>query len=121
MKYSSETLSEAYVNLKIFSFANLHKFELAKLMHLIKQNKVPDSFKNSMLTIHHTIGTRNREAGNLSLPQPRTDKGKTVIQYKGSTCWNSLPLSLKLQTDTKKFIYELKKILLENDSSVAEE
>ena len=121
MKYSSESLADAYANLRIFSIANLHKFELAKLTHLINHDKVPDSFKNSMLTIHHTIGTRNREAGNLSLPQPRTDKGKTVIQYKGSACWNSLPLSLKLQTDTKKFLYELKKILLENDSSVAEE
>ena len=52
--------------------------------------------------------------GNLALPQPRTEKGKTTIKYKGTQAWNSLPVSLKVITNTKTFVYELKKILMQN-------
>ena len=121
MKFESESFSEAHVNLKIFSIANLHKFELAKLTHLIKIDKVPDSFKNTVHAVDHKHNTRSKMAGNLSLPQPRTEKGKTTIQYKGSKCWNSLPNSLKLITNTKTFLYELKKILLQNDALLTEQ
>ena len=52
--------------------------------------------------------------GNLALPQPRTDRGKTTIEYKGAQVWNSLPLPVKQITNTKTFVYELKKILMQN-------
>ena len=95
MKLESESTSEALTSLNILSIPNLHKFELTKFVHLIKMGKVPDSFANAVHSIAHTHNTRSRAGGNLALSQPRTDKGKTTIDYKGAKAWNSLPIPLK--------------------------
>ena len=115
MKFENESLSEAYENLNILSIPNLHKFELTKFVHLIQLGKVPDTFAGAVTTLTHPHVTRSITRGDLALPQPRTDKGKTIIEYKGAQAWNSLPLSLKQISNTKTFVYELKKILLQND------
>ena len=59
--------------------------------------------------------------GNLALPQPRTDKGKSTIEYKGAQAWNILPTPLKQITNTKTFVYEFKKVFMQNDKNEASE
>ena len=115
MKFENESLSDAYENLKILSISNLHKFELTKFVHLIQIGKVPDTFAGAINTIAHSHVTRSVTSGNLALPHARTDKGKTITEYIGAQAWNSLPVSLKQMSNTKTFVYELKKILLQND------
>ena len=108
-------LTEAYENLNILSIPSLHKLELTKFVHKIKSGTVPDTFVGAVNNIIHSHATRSMTRGNLALPQPRTDRGKTTIKYMGAKVWNSLPLPLKQITNTKTFVYELKKILMQND------
>ena len=115
MKLENESLSETHESCRILSIPNLHKFELTKFVHLIQMGKVPDTFAGAVNTIAHSHNTRSATSGNLALPHPRTDKGKVTIEYKGAQAWNSLPTPLKQMTNTKKFVYELKKIFLQND------
>ena len=114
MKFEIETLPEAYENLNILSIESLHKLELSKFVHKIKSGTVPDTFIGAVTNIVHSHATRYMTRGNLALPQPRTDRGKTTIEYKGAQVWNSLPLPVKQITNTKTFVYELKKILMQN-------
>ena len=114
MKFENETFPEAYTNLNILSINNLNKLELTKFVHKIKSNTVPDTFVGAVSNPTHHHVTRSVTGGNLALPQPRTEKGKTTIKYKGTQAWNSLPVSLKVITNTKTFVYELKKILMQN-------
>ena len=71
--------------------------------------------RGAINTIAHSHVTRSVTSGNLALPHARTDKGKTITEYIGAQAWNSLPVSLKQMSNTKTFVYELKKILLQND------
>ena len=109
MKFENETLPKAFENLNILSIANLHQLELTKFVHKIKSGTSPDTFIGAINTIAHSHRTRSVTRGNLALPQPRTDKGKSTIEYKGAQAWNSLPTPLKQITNTKTFVYELKK------------
>ena len=115
MKFENETLPETFENLNILSISNLHQLELNKFVHKIKSGSVPDAFIGAVNTISHSHGTRSVTRGNLALPQPRTDKGKLTIEYSGAQAWNSLPISLKQITNTKTFVYKLKKVLMQND------
>ena len=121
MKFENETLPKAFENLNILSIANLHQLELTKFVHKIKSGTSPDTFIGAINTIAHSHRTRSVTRGNLALPQPRTDKGKSTIEYKGAQAWNSLPTPLKQITNTKTFVYELKKVLMQNDKNEASE
>ena len=44
-----------------------------------------------------------------------------TIEYNGAQAWNSLPTSLKQITNTKTFVYELKKVLMQNDKNEVSE
>ena len=114
MKFENETFPDAHKNLNIFSIPNLYKLELTKFVHKIKSETVPDTFVGAVCNPTHCHITRSVTGGNLALPQPRTEKGKTIIKYKGAQAWNSLPVSIKAITNTKTFVYELKKILMQN-------
>ena len=114
MKFENETFPEGHKNLNILSINNLHKLELTKFVHKIKSETVPDTFVGAVCNPTHRHITRSVTGGNLALPQPRTQKGKTIIKYKGAQAWNSLPVSIKAITNTKTFVYELKKILMQN-------
>ena len=114
MKYSSETIDQAYENLKLMTISDLHRFELGKFMHKINNGTAPETFDLSSLVIDHDYNTRARISGNLNLTRPRTEIGKTRLEYKGAKLWNSLPIFLKQITRHKTFVYELKKILLQN-------
>jgi len=116
MKYSNETLEAAFKNLELMSITDLHQFELGKFIHKIKEGNAPETFDLTALTINHNYGTRARTAGNLGISRPRTEKGKTKLDYKGAKLWNSLPHYIKQITRHKTFIYELKKILLQDQS-----
>ena len=98
------------------TISNLHQFELVKFIHKIKEGKAPETFDASVLDIAHGHNTRARTAGNLVVSRPRTEKGKTKLDYKGTKLWNTgnLPIYIKHISNTKTFIYELKKILFQN-------
>ena len=117
MKSNEESTEQAFKNLKILTIANLHNAELAKFVHLAQLGKVPRTFNAVVHKINHNHNTRSRAAGNLCLPQPRTERGKTSVKYKGPNHWNGLPAILKQIVHTKTFMYELKKILLQNDNA----
>ena len=116
MKSSEETVAQAYKNLKILTLENLHKTELAKFVHLAKLGKVPRIFTEVVQEISHSHNTRARAEGNLILPHPRTERSKSSVRYKGPKYWNELPQTIKQIVHTKTFVYELKKILLQNDN-----
>ena len=116
MKSNEESLEQAYKNLKILTIENLHKAELAKFVHLAQQGKVPRIFNEVVQEISHCHNTRARAEGNLIVPHPRTERSKTSVKYKGPKYWNELPQTIKQIVHTRNFVYELKKILLQNDS-----
>ena len=117
MKNIDETLEQAFSSLKILNINNLFKFEVNKLVFLMQHGSVPDAFKDFIHSINHTYGTRSRNAGNLDIPRPNTERDKTSIKYQGAMNWNSLPVSLKLCSSKEKFLGLLKDFFLDNINS----
>ena len=58
-------------------------------MNKVKLN--PKAFDNYFTPISHQYATRSSANGCYQTFKPRTEKGKTLINFIGITIWNSLP------------------------------
>ena len=88
-------VSDKYKSLKIMDTKSLYFFEVAKFMHSVYHKSIPNAFDDYFHTISHQYNTRNREMQMFSLPQPRTERGKRSLRYKGIEVWGKVPQHLK--------------------------
>ena len=91
--------------LEFFSLIKIHKI-LYTQTHLYFSNRLNN------YQINHTINTRNNTQAHLTLPHMNYSKCQNAFIYKASQAWNKLPLSLRDQTNTRKFKNKLKNHLL---------
>ena len=91
----------------------LEFFSLIKI-HKILYTQIHPYFSNRLnnYQINHTINTRNNTQAHLTLPHMNYSKCQNAFIYKASQAWNKLPLSLRDQTNTRKFKNKLKNHLL---------
>ena len=73
---------------------------LFKIFHNLAPTRLNNLFKTTSSVHSHNL--RNSKY-NLFVPRPSTEAGKRSFQYRGSTLWNSLPLSAKKQPTLRSF------------------
>ena len=113
---STFSLDQAYAHLNVLPIESLYKLEIAKFIYYIRLDKVPKMFENYVSPISHTYNTRSKMNGSYQLYKPRTELGKTLINFQGVKYWNSLPKTLVDKFDfgaPQQFKASMKKHLLQ--------
>ena len=74
-----------------------YKLELAKFMHKLFNNKLPEMFQNSFTKIGnvHNYETRNNITANYYLPHTSKKAGHNKLEYRGVKLWNEIDVNLK--------------------------
>ena len=89
------------------------KYKLCMLMHSIKVGNCP-SYLKDMVSLASSIRSRSglrsadTDACTYVVPRTRTKLGERAFSSAGPTAWNSLPVSLRIDNDTKSFKRNLK-------------
>jgi len=83
--------SELYAQLKILNHDDIHKLQIAKLMHLFKHGCLPSVFNN--------LFTRQdkKTSQEYIVPRKRLATGQKSLAYIGVKVWESLGQNLKVQ------------------------
>ena len=101
------------VNSGILKLDDLHKFEIAKLMHQLVNNKLPPQFFSffTPTKVIHSRTTRlaSMEHG-LYIPRFRTKRLQNSFKYQGVEIWNSVPENLQ-KLPFNRFIMQYKRDL----------
>ena len=97
----------------LLSIADLHRYELGKLMHLYHYDTFPDMFKNYFLPLQqaHNHCTKNKTKQNYFMMSVRTNAAKNSLRFLGAHLWNQIPCELK-EYSHYRFEKEYKKQLL---------
>ena len=92
MTYSTKftNVDDKYKSLNILKLNDLYFLEIAKFMHKSYYKALPLSFDEYYSFIDHHHNTRAKSTGSLSLPNPRTELGKSSIKFTGVKIWNKL-------------------------------
>ena len=85
---------------KKLDFLKLHdvyKLELAKFMHKLFKNKLPDSCNYDISTIEriHGYETRRPSRSNYFLPRVSESTGQKKAKFRGVKLWNEISEKLK--------------------------
>ena len=85
-------------------------YEAAKFMHSIHNDYSPEVFENYFDAIQHSYNKRTRNTSYYRTPQPRTERGKKSIKYRGVEVWTLVPENLR-SLSSKQFNYHLKELI----------
>ena len=91
--------------------SSLYFYKVSKFMHSVHQGRNPNAFDNYFQPISHTYSTRNRQLQTFNLLQPRTERGKRSLMYKGVDIWAQVHDNLK-NLNTKQFNFQLKEYII---------
>ena len=101
-------VTKLYKKLNFLKIKDVYKLELAKFMHKLFSNKLPEMFQNSFTKIGniHNYETRNNITANYFLPRVSKKTGHKKLQYRGVKLWNEIDVNLKklpLHTFNKQY------------------
>ena len=101
-------VTKLYKKLNFLKIKDVYKLELAKFMHKLFSNKLPEMFQNSFTKIGniHNYETRNNITANYFLPRASKKTGHKKLQYRGVKLWNEIDVNLKklpLHTFNKQY------------------
>ena len=85
-------VTELYKKLNFSKVKDVYKLELAKFMHKLLNNKLPEMFQNSFTKIGnvHNYETRNNITANYYLPRASKKVGHSKLEYRSVKLWNEL-------------------------------
>ena len=121
-KYSHDETLGNIKNIELFKSCDflqineIYELELAKLMHKVANNNVPNALNNIFQrpreTQHLTRGASNRE---FIIPYIQTLIGEKMLSYQGPKLWQNIDPLLKANS-YKTFAKNYKKAILEKHS-----
>ena len=87
-----------YTKLNILKLPDLYKLEIAKFVHRLMHNTLPQSFSNffikeDQVNNHTTRSSSN--PNNLYIPCYKTNRIQRSIKYQGVKVWNSIPVEIQ--------------------------
>ena len=90
-------VTELYKKLNFLKVKDVYKLELAKFMHKLFNNKLPELFQNSFTKIGnvHNYETRNNITANYYLPRAVKKAGRNKLEYCSVKVWNKIDANLK--------------------------
>ena len=90
-------VTELYKKLNFLKVKDVYKLELAKFMHKLFNNKLPELFQNSFTKIGnvHNYETRNNITANYYLPRAVKKAGHNKLEYCSVKIWNEIDANLK--------------------------
>ena len=106
-------IDSKYKSLNILTTSELYFLEVSKFVHSISKGESPAVFTNFLPLSSHLYETRSKTNNNFCLAQPRTERGKRSLCYKGVLFWSQIPADLKVLS-LKSFKALLKRFLIEN-------
>ena len=83
---------------EILKVKDIHKLQMAKLMHKYYKNNTNIPIQSTILTDKHNYNTRLSLSNNYFIPRPRTNIALSSLQYLGPKIWQSIPPELKNQS-----------------------
>ena len=109
-----DNTTQYYAKLNVLKLDNLYKFEIAKLMHQLVNNKLPPQFFlffTPIKVVHtRTTSLASKEHG-LYIPRFRTKRLQNSFKYQGVKIWNLIPENLQ-KLPFNRFKIKYKKYLL---------
>ena len=84
-------IDHVYKDLGFLKIEGLYHLELSKFIYRIKMKSNPKAFDNYILPVSHSHQTRSNQNGHYQAFKPKTEKGKTLICYRGVTIFQSNP------------------------------
>jgi hypothetical protein len=82
------------------------KFKLCTIMHSIYNGRCPTYLSNIVEAKSlrpSRPGLRSEETSDYKIPRLKTKRGERAFSYAGPTTWNSLPVNLRTESESKKF------------------
>ena len=89
----------------------MHTLVLLVFKCLFHSDLVPSIYFNYFVLNNEIHNYNTRLSQGLHICGPRTSYGQKCIQFKGSSLWNRLPLSLKIPSSVVVFLKNLKNYL----------
>ena len=104
---------ELYQTLKFLNSEGIHKLELAKFMHSLNQQRLPEIFYQYFLKIDavHNHHTRQKNTVEYFLQRVNKKFGHNLLAYRGSKIWADIPPTIK-NLNSFKFKKKLKETML---------
>lgn len=82
-------------SLKILKINEIFKYKIGMEVRRLINNNSLNSFDLSYLHSLHSHSTRSSAMENLSIPQVKSDIGKTLFKFQAPLVWNQLPQSIR--------------------------
>jgi hypothetical protein len=82
------------------------KFKLCTIMHSIHNGRCPTYLSNIVEAKSlrpSRPGLRSEETSDYKIPRLKTKHGERAFSYAGPTTWNSLPVNLRTESESKQF------------------
>jgi len=104
-------ISQLYAKLNLLKLKNIYKFELAKFMHKIYNDKLIGVLQKLFCKTEkiHSHMTRKLTTSNYFLPRVNKSVGQNIIAYQGVKLWNGFSEEIK-----SKNFRNFKKLYKEN-------
>ena len=86
---------QLFCHLQMLKIKDIHKLQLAKLMHKYKDKYDIGNNHSVKLSDQHNYNTRLSSNDNYFMPRSRTNLGLRSFRYNGPKLWQTVPLELK--------------------------
>ena len=94
--YHRQSLLPLYFCLKFLRFDDIVQLQIAKLMHSIHYNILPEFYFNfTKVDNTHQHSTRFATSSNYNQIKGRTEKGKKTLAFMGPRIWREIPSDVK--------------------------
>ena len=93
-------VSHLYQNLNLLKLNDIYKLELAKFMHKLYNNNLPNVFQNRFAKTEkiHTNVTKESNKSNYFLSRVNKTVGQNKLEYRGVKLWNQISEKLKCKS-----------------------
>ena len=90
-------ITKLYKKLNSLKMKDVYKLELAKSIHKLFHNKLPEMFQNSFTKIGsvRSYKKKNNITANYYLPRASKKAGHNKLEYRGVKLWNKINVNLK--------------------------
>jgi len=106
-----------FKELKLLKLQDIMKIKIAKYMYALHKQILPSPLRD-IITTNSSIHSHNtRNINNFHIESRRTSRASMSLRHKGPLVWYNLPKSIKMSYNSKSFVTNLKKHVLQSYNS----
>ena len=102
-----------FFHLSLLKLDDICKLKISLEIRKLMLNNQLHRFNIQLTQSVHNYTTRSSSKANLAIPAVNTNKGKSMLKFKGAVVWNELPVELRNKS-VNYIKYKYKKLLIQN-------